>query len=208
MKSTSEFKKEEILNPKITEMPNSVKTVLWLAIDMFSLMCLYYLIFTITGLPEFDTDTIAGKVSVASILLFFCLVLIIKFSIKKDIKEVVRRQRIFALSGLIAMLSVFIFNGFQKIIGGFLFPELYELTPCTIEELEVAGIYYTRYLVLTIALLIIIAALTFLTSYLCISHKNRNKDKLKTQLIAAKDDEKMNVQNLVKNDLLEIFSLN
>lgn len=200
MKSTSEFKKEEILDPQTTEIPNSVKIVLWLVIDTFSLICLYYLIFTITGLPEFDTDTIAGKVSVVSILLFFWLVLIIKFSIKKDIKEVVRRQRIFALSSLIAMLSVFIFNGFQKIIGGFLFPEWYDLTPCTIEELEIAGIYYTRYLVLTMVLLIIVAVLTFLISYLCISHKNRNKGKLKTQLIEVKDDEKKNVQNLVKND--------
>lgn len=174
MKSTSELKKEG-MNCEPTQTPNGVKTVLWLIIDIFSLMCLYYLIYTITGVPEFDLDTTPGRVGVASISFLFWLILIIKFSIKKDMGEAIRRQQIFALSSLIAILSVFILNGFQELIGEYLFPEWYDLIPCSVEELEVAGVYFSRFIILTIFLLITTAVLSFLVSYICISRKGKNK---------------------------------
>lgn len=188
MKATSELNKEGNLNPETIQTPNSVKAVLWLVIDILSLMCLYYLIYTITGVPEFDLDTILGRVSVVSISLLFWLILIIKFSIKKDMGEAIRRQRIFALSSLIAILSVFILNTFQELIAKFLFPEWYDLIPCTVEELEVSGVYFSRYIILTLVLLIIAAALSFSISYLLISRNGKKKAKA---LAETKIDEKV-----------------
>ena len=175
MKSTSELKREGNMNPEPTQIPNSVKTILWLVIDLFLLMCLYYLIYTITGVPEFDIDATPGRVGAVSISLLFWLILIIKFSIRKDLGEAIRRQRIFALSSLIAILSVFILNGFQELIGEYLFPEWYDLIPCSVEELEVAGVYFSRYIILSIFLLITTAVLSFSISYLCISHSGKKK---------------------------------
>ena len=174
MKSTSELKKEG-MNFEPTETPNIVKTLIWLVIDLFSLMCLYYLIYTITGVPEFDIDATPGRVGAVSISLLFWLILIIKFSIRKDLGEAIRRQRIFALSSLIAILSVFILNGFQELIGEYLVPEWYDLIPCSVEELEVAGVYFSRYIILSIFLLITTAVLSFSISYLCISRRGKNR---------------------------------
>lgn len=158
-------------------MPYSVKSVLWLLIDIFSLICLYYVIYTITGVPKFDLDTRIGRASVVLISLIFWLILIIKFSIRKDIREAIRQQQIFALSSLISILSVFIQNIFQELIAKFLFPEWYDLIPCTAEELEVSGIIFSRYIILSIFLLITTAALSFSISYLCISRKGKkNKE--------------------------------
>lgn len=158
-------------------MPYSVKSVLWLLIDIFSLICLYYVIYTITGVPKFDLDTRIGRASVVLISLIFWLILIIKFSIRKDIREAIRQQQIFALSSLISILSVFIQNIFQELIAKFLFPEWYDLIPCTAEELEVSGIIFSRYIILSIFLLITTAALSFSISYLCISRKGKKKQR-------------------------------
>lgn len=188
MKSTAELRKEGNLNPQTAQIPTSEKVILWMFVDVMSLMCLFRLIFSITGVPAFSLDTTFSRVFVISILIVFWLILIIKFKIKKDTKRIIRRLRIFALSCVVSIISVFILDGFQGLIGRFLFPEFYDLVPCTMEEIEIASIYYSRYLVLSILLTIIVPAFSFSISYICISLKGKNK---KQKLTHSKVEEKV-----------------